>query len=120
MGTTTPRTLSTRVSTINQVTTTRNLLTRAWAADADVIEDEIRRFALRRSVANPCKVALFEVEGDRALHVNVTHRAETRAAGGWIGPAVLADGFLHNRTFADAPTRTIVRHIREMVVAPRV
>lgn len=119
MATTTQRTLLTRVSTAEGITTTRHLLTRAWAADVDVLEDEIGRFAARRSVTNDCKVAMFEIVGDPNLHVNVTHRVQTRAVKGWIGPAVLPEGFVHNRTFAHIPTRAITSQIREMVFAPR-
>jgi hypothetical protein len=102
------------------ITTTRSLLTRSWTADVDALETAIGRLASRRPLTNDCRVALFEVTGDDNLHVNVTHRHETRAPRGWAGPAVLPQGFVHNRTFADMPPNQIVRHIREMVFSARI
>jgi hypothetical protein len=39
---------------------------------------------------------------------------------GWAGPAVLPQGFVHNRTFGAMPPNQIVRHIREMVFSARI
>jgi hypothetical protein len=102
------------------ITTTRNLLTRSWTADVAALEMAIRRMTSRRPLTNECGVALFEVVGDRNLHVNVTHRHRTEAPTGWVGPAVLPQGFVHNRTFGDVPPNQIVRHIREMVFSARI
>jgi hypothetical protein len=99
------------------ITITRNLLTRSWTADVGALEMRIRRLALRRPVTNDCCVALFEIPGDRDLHVNVTHRCRTKAAEGWSGPGVLPQGFVHNRTFDDPSPSAIGRHIREMIFA---
>jgi len=102
------------------ITTTRNLLTRSWTADVNAVEIAIGRLTSRRPLTNDCRVALFEVTGDGDLHVNVTHRHETKAPSGWAGPAVLPQGFVHNRTFGDMPPTQIVRHIREMVYSERI
>jgi hypothetical protein len=102
------------------ITTTRNLLTRSRTVDIDALETAIRRLTSRRPLTNDCSVALFEVVGDDALHVNVTHRHQTQAPRGWAGPAVLPQGFVHNRTFGDMPPNQIVRHIREMVFSARI
>jgi hypothetical protein len=102
------------------ITTTRNVLTRSWTADIDALETAIKQLTSRRPLTNDCRVALFEVIGDRNLHVNVTHLHRTRAPRGWAGPAVLPQGFVHNRTFGDMPQQQIVRHIREMVFSARI
>jgi hypothetical protein len=102
------------------ITTTRNLLTRSWTADVDALEMAIGRLTSRRPLTNDCRVALFEVVGDGNLHINVTHRHQTQAPRGWAGPAVLPQGFVHNRTFDDMPPNQIVRHIREMVFSARI
>jgi len=102
------------------ITTTHNLLTRSWAADVDALEMAIGRLTLRRPLTNDCRVALFEVVGDRNLHVNVTHRYQTRAARGWAGPGILPQGFVHNRTFDKMPRYEIVRHVGKMVFSARV
>ncbi len=102
------------------ITTTRNLLTQSWTADVEALEIAIRGLTSRRPLTNDCRVALFEVVGDVNLHVNVTHRYETEAARGWAGPAVLPQGFVHNRTFGDMRPNQIVRRIREMVFSARI
>ena len=99
---------------------TRNLLTGSWMADIDALEMAIRRLTSGRRLTNNCSVALFEVVGDRNLHVNVTHGHRTRAPRGWAGPAVLPQGFVHNRTFGEMPSNQIVRHIGEMVFSARI
>jgi hypothetical protein len=102
------------------ITTTRSLLTRSWTADVDRLETAIGQLTSRRALTDNCRVALFEVAGDGDLHVNVTHRHQTRSPKGWAGPAVLPQGFVHNRTFGDVPPHQIVRHIREMVFSARI
>jgi len=102
------------------ITTTRTLLTRSWTADVDAVETAIGRLTSRRRPTNDCRVALFEVVGDANLHVNVTHRHQTQAPSGWAGPAVMPQGFVHNRTFGEMPPNQIVRHIREMVLSARI
>lgn len=102
------------------ITTTHNLLTGTWTTDVDDLETAIGRFTSHQPVANDCRVALFEVAGDGTLHVNVTHRHQTQTATGWAGPAVLPQGFVHNRTFGNMPPDKIVRHIRKMVFAARI
>ena len=101
------------------ITTTRHLLTRAWAADVDACKAAIERFPSKRKAADECRVSFFEIPADGHLHVNVTHRHQTRRAEGWIGPAVLPEGYVHNRTFGDVTSREIIRHIREMVFAAK-
>jgi hypothetical protein len=59
------------------------------------------------------------MDGDPTLHVNVTHRHETKPVKGWAGPGVSANGFIHNQRFAPMPTSAILRSIRDMVFAPR-
>jgi len=102
------------------IITTRNLLTRSWTADVDAMETAIGRLTSRRPLTDACRVALFEVVGDDDLHVNVTHQHQTRAPKGWAGPAVLPQGFVHNRTFGDIPPNRIVHSIREMVFSARI
>ncbi|HEU4688520.1 MAG TPA: hypothetical protein VFS23_09175 [Vicinamibacterales bacterium] len=95
------------------ITATHKLLTESWTADVETVETAIRRF---RSISNECQVRLFEMAGDRHLHVNVTHKSPTATAPGWAGPASLPQGFVHNRRFSE-PASQIVRHIRNMVFA---
>jgi len=102
------------------IITTHNLLTRSWTADVDALETAIGRLTSRRPLTDDCRVALFELSGDRNLHVNVTHRHLTQAPKGWAGPAELPQGFVHNRIFGDMPPKQIVRHIREMVFSSRI
>src|SRR5688572_8213537 len=101
------------------VTTTRKLLTDSWTADVEALETAVGRFTTDRSLTNDCQVVFFEI-GDGRLHVNVTHRYQTRAVRGWAGPASLREGFVHNRTFGDAPPGEMVRQIRDMVFAERI
>ena len=102
------------------ITTTRNLRTRLWTADVDALEVAIGQLKSRGPLTDDCRVALFEVAGDGNLHVNVTHRHQTQAPRGWAGPAVLPQGFVHNRTFGDMPPNKIARHIRDMVFSARI
>jgi hypothetical protein len=101
------------------VTTTHRLLTYAWTADVEALETAVGRFTTERSLTNDCHVVFFEI-GDGRLHVNVTHRYQTRPVKGWAGPASLREGFVHNRTFADAAPGQMVRQIRDMVFAERI
>jgi hypothetical protein len=99
------------------VITSRNLLSDAWEADVRAVESAIARFPRG---SNPCRVAFFEIPGDRHLHVNVIHRYGTTSPRGWAGPASLRDGFVHNRRFAVATASQLTRFIREMVFADRI
>jgi len=102
------------------ITTKRTLLTGAWTADVEILETAIGRFKADGSSRNDCHVAFFEIVRDRHLHVNVTHRHPTKEVRGWAGPAAVADGFLHNRTFADTAPPRMLRQIRDMVLAVRI
>jgi hypothetical protein len=102
------------------VMTSRNLLSDAWEADVRAVESAIARFPRAGSGRNPCRVAFFEIPGDRHLHVNVIHRYATASPRGWAGPAALPDGFVHNRRFAVATASQLTRFIREMVFADRI
>ena len=99
------------------ITTAHKLLSVSWTAEVEAAEAAIRRFASHGTSTDNCHVAFFEVVGDGQLHVNVTHRHATKAVGGWAGPGILPDGFVHNRRFTDVQSRQITRHIREMVFA---
>jgi hypothetical protein len=101
------------------VTTAHRLLTDSWTADVAALETAVGRFTADRSLENRCHVVFFEI-GDGRLHVNVTHRYQTRAVRGWAGPASLPEGFVHNRTFADAAPAHMSRQIRDMVFAERI
>ena len=101
------------------ITTHQQLLTNNWSADVQELETAVRAFAEVRDVRNDCGITFFELDGDKGLHVNVTHRHKTATARGWDGPASLDVGFVHNRTFDPASPETIVRDIRAMVFSPR-
>jgi hypothetical protein len=101
------------------ITTEERLLTPAWAQDARVVATAVRGLAAARPLKSGCRVVLFEVTGDRELHVNVTHEHPTVTARGWSGPGVTADGFVHNRRFMTEDSGRIVRSISDMVFARR-
>ena len=102
------------------ITTRHRLLTDVWTADVETAETAIAHFTADRPLTNDCQVVFFEMDRDRHLHVNVTHKHLTTGINGWAGPGAVRDGFVHNRTFGDVSPGQIVGHIREMVFAPRV
>jgi hypothetical protein len=102
------------------IATTRKLLTDSWTADVDTVETAVGRFKPDAAVRNDCEVVFFEVARDGDLHVNVTHKYQTRTVRGWAGPASLPRGFVHNRTFGDTQPSQIVRRVRDMVFAARI
>ena len=89
-------------------------------ADVEKLESAIRRFQVDPDAANNCEVVFFETDGDTHLHCNVTHRHATKSVAGWAGPGHVADGFVHNRRFADTRGHDMVGQIRDMVFAARV
>jgi hypothetical protein len=101
-------------------TVRHKLLTDSWTTAVEILETAVEKFTSERPLLNPCRVVFFEIAGDGQLHVNVTHQQETIAVKGWAGPGRLPDGFVHNQRFDDAPTREILRQVREVVYAPRV
>jgi hypothetical protein len=102
------------------ITTRHTLLTGTWKANVATMETAIGRFKADDRSRNDCQVVFFEIAHDEHLHCNVTHTHPTKEVRGWAGPATVASGFLHNRTFADtAPTR-MLRQIRDMVLAARI
>jgi hypothetical protein len=104
---------------MNNLKAEQKLLTNAWIDDVGVLMTAIRAFPARRTLQNGCHVVLFELTGDRELHVNVTHARHTTSPAGWSGPGVTPDGFVHNRRFDCTEAAKIARHIHEMVYAPR-
>jgi hypothetical protein len=99
---------------------THNLLTDAWTGTVKTLETAVERFNADRALTNECKIVFFEVAGHHPLHVNVTHRYQTKEIRGWAGPGAVPTGFVHNRTFDEAHTSQMVRQIREMVYATRI
>jgi hypothetical protein len=102
------------------ITTKHTLLTGDWTADVAVLETAIGRFKADGRSRNDCQVTFFEIVNDGHLHVNVTHRLATKEVRGWAGPANVAGGFLHNRTFDDTAPPRMLRQIRDMVLAARI
>ena len=92
------------------------LVTDAWRASVQRLEKGIGEFVVPPALRY--HVSLFEMKGDSTLHVNVTLRQQTKAAPGWSGPGVSANGFVHNRRFDSTSSDEILRSIREMVFAP--
>lgn len=105
-----------RTAGATHVNSHHTLLTDAWVEDVQILEKGIHAFAV--TPANDYHVALFEVAGDPQLHVNVTHKQQTKGVKGWLGPGVSAGGFIHSRRFASTPTASILRSIRQMVFSP--
>ena len=104
---------------ILRIKTTHKLRTRLWTADVERLETAIGRFKTKLGVTDDCQVALFEIDRDDYLHVNVTHQYARRTAPGWAGPANLPGGFVFNRRFGNIRPRQIIPHIRDMVFATR-
>ena len=102
------------------ITTKHQLLTGCWAVEVTQIQKAIEGLSDAGTLNNDCGVTLFEMEGDRDLHVNVTHKHRTLSLKGWAGPGHTVEGFVHNRRFAVAPPELIARQIRAMVGAARV
>jgi len=103
-----------------RIRTTHNVHTTSWKAHVDAVETAIGQFELDRGVTNDCAIALFEIDRDDFLHVNVTHTHPTKTVRGWAGPAHLHNGFVHNRTFDRGERHQIAGQIRRMVFAERV
>ena len=103
-----------------KVTTRHKLLTNAWTTDVEELETAIGLLNSQRRATNECEVMFFEMARDPHLHVNVTHRHQTREIGGWAGPGDLPQGFVHNRTFSAMPPALMLRNIRSMVFAERI
>lgn len=102
---------------MNTVKIEHKLLTNAWIDDALTVMAVVRAFVRRRPLHDGCRIVLFELDGDAALHVNVTHQRSTATPAGWSGPGHTADGFVHNRRFDCTESGTIGRHIQQMVYA---
>jgi hypothetical protein len=104
---------------VDNLSTTHSLMTRSWKTDVEALDTAMRTLATGRRLTNECRVAFFEIAGDRHLHVNVTHRHCTEPVPGWAGPATTPAGFVHNRRFAHSPAAEIIQQVRDMVLAPR-
>jgi hypothetical protein len=100
------------------ITTRQNLLTDSWTADVAILKAAVRNFE-PEGAQNDCQVAFFEIVQDRNLHVNVTHKDQTKTVRGWAGPGSVPEGFVHNRTFGDTQPSQIIRQLRKMVCASR-
>lgn len=98
----------------------RTLLSDTWTAEVKALETAVARFTADRRLTHDCDIALFEMVGDRHLHVNVTHSHSTKSVRGWAGPGRVRGGFVHNRRFDQARRSQIIRHVREIVLAPRI
>jgi hypothetical protein len=109
-----------RHGSITAISARHTLLSDSWTAQVAALEAAIRDFKPDRHWPNTCEVVFFEVPGDEHLHVNVTHRYATKVVSGWAGPGSIPDGFVHSRTFGDTTQSEIIRHIRNIVFAPRV
>jgi len=101
------------------ITTRQNLLTDSWTADVAILKAAVRHFEAEGG-KNACQVAFFEIVEDGNLHVNVTHKYQTKTVRGWAGPGSLPQGFVHNRTFADTQPSKIIRQVQKMVCASRI
>ena len=104
---------------MSTLVTHQKLLTKAWIHDVRLVMAAIRQFTARRTLQNGCRVVMFELAGDRELHVNVTHDHHMASPAGWSGPGITPDGFVHNRRFDCTESGRIARHIHDMVYAPR-
>lgn len=89
------------------------------AAAVHRLESAIDRLNADPNITTPCEVVLFEIEGDDSLHCNVTHERPTGPIAGWAGPGRVAGGFVYNRRFLDVRHTDVIRHIRDIVRAPR-
>jgi hypothetical protein len=99
------------------ITTAHKLLTDSWTAEVQAMETAIGRFESEEDSSNDCRIVFFEIDGDRLLHVNVTHASPTTAVRGWAGPGRVPEGFVHNRRFHHVPRSRILRRIHDMAFA---
>jgi hypothetical protein len=100
------------------ITIARKLLTDSWTKNVDAVEAVVGRFRPGPAAKNECHVVFFEMATDVQLHVNVTHKYPTKSAPGWAGPAILPQGFVHNRRFSEGQSSgQIVRQVRDMILA---
>ena len=76
---------------MNTVKIEHKLLTNAWIDDALTVMAVVRAFVRRRPLHDGCRIVLFELDGDAALHVNVTHQRSTATPAGWSGPGHTAE-----------------------------
>src|SRR5207253_3568548 len=102
------------------ITTRHTLLSGSWNSDVANLEAAIGHFKPVGRSRNDCQVVFFEIAHDAHLHCNVTHAHPTKEVRGWAGPANVAGGFLHNRTFADTPPTRMLQQIKDMVLAARI
>jgi len=101
---------------IPRPTTTNNTPVHSrWHADVARLEVAISQLTGRAASASV--VSFFELPCDSQLHVNVTHAHQTVGVKGWAGPAILPEGFVHNRRFEEG--QRILPHIRQMIFAER-
>ena len=64
---------------MNTFKPSRNSSPMNWTEDVGVVMTAIRGFTRRRALARtPVAIVLFEIAGDRDLHVNVTHKHPPR------------------------------------------
>ena len=103
---------------MNTVRVENKIHTEDWQDDGGAIMAAIRAFTRHRALNQGCRVVLFELAGDRDLHVNVIHPHSTATPAGWAGPGETPGGFVHNRRFDFNESDRIARHIQEMVYAP--
>ena len=102
-----------------RISARHRLLGGFWTSSVESLERAISRFKADSRLASTCDVVFFEIDGDEHLHCNVTHRHATKTVSGWAGPGRVPDGFVHNRRFGNMPHSDMVRHIRDMIFAPR-
>jgi hypothetical protein len=107
----------TKKTGVHHVNSHHALLTDVWTKDVHELERGIEDFAV--PPAYQYHVSLFEMAGDADLHVNVTHREQTKHVKGWSGPGVSANGHVHNRRFHTTSSAEILRCIHQMVFAER-
>ena len=56
------------------IITAHKLLTDEWTADVQLLQKAIRRFDVKRSAGNSCRIVMFEVPRDR---IRGTHEAKS-------------------------------------------
>ncbi len=96
-----------RKANVRHVKSHHSLLTDAWTADVQTLERGIDEFAVPPGAVNEYHVSLFEMPGDLSLHVNVTHRQETKPVKGWAGAT---STFIHGRTHVCDPVHMAILH----------
>ena len=98
----------------------RVLLTSTWTVQVDALQSALETANIPDEACQGCITTLYEMAEDGLLHVTITKPWVTMLVTGWIGPILRTDGRIdYTRTFIVESTSEMMRHIRDMLSAPK-